>query len=729
MERLAVCAHCGLPVFGRTPAKPVGLVESVYCCFGCRLAADLGQEAAVEGELGRTCLRLGLSVFLSLNVMIFTMWLWTQEVYGIEGDVGDPAASILYQVCRYACLVFALPVLWMLGRPVAEGAWQSLLRGSPTTDLLLIAGTAAAYGYSIASTVRGTGPVYYEVGCAVLVLVTLGRWLEACGKQQAIAALESLEKLLPTEVRKSIDGEERMVPLADTVVGDRLIIRAGERIPTDARIVRGLASVDCRVWTGESAPTVREVGDELLGGTLNLDGDLLIEVTASPHGGTWQRLIDCMRAARSAKGRYQQAADLIARGFMPAVAVIAAATFTYHALETDWNEGILAGLAVVLVACPCALGLATPLAVWAALGTAARSQVLFRHGEALERLALVRVVAFDKTGTLTDGLPVVECLHVVGVARRREIIGRALAVASKAHHDLSRSLGAYCRARHLGIVPDCQVRTQPGRGIIADFPDLANSVYLGSERLMRENGLEFSVEAEAAVADLTTSGAPLVCIGWNGAVQAVIGFSERLRENVATTLSACRELGLALTLLTGDHAGRGGRISRQLNVPVRAELLPGDKVDAISDLRRTYGSPLMVGDGLNDAPALTAADVGIALGCGADVSRQSADVCLLGDDLSRVPWVIGLARQTVRVVRQNLFYSFFYNTLGIALAATGRLSPIWAAAAMVVGGLSVVGNSLRLSHYPQPPLAKLPDDCTSPPVHGCDSSGLTQAIS
>jgi heavy metal translocating P-type ATPase len=728
MDVPVVCVHCGLPVPGRHAPTAAATSAPEYCCFGCRLAADLGREAALDGELGRTCLRLALSIFLSLNVMIFTMWLWTHDVYGPAGANSEPTAIVLWNVCRYACLVFSLPVLWMLGRPVAEGAWQSLRRGAPTTDLLLIAGTLAAFAYSALSTVRGDGPVYFEVGCAVLVLVTLGRWLEARGKQQASEALDSLEKLLPSEVRKCTADGLQNVPLATIEVGDRLVLRAGERVPTDARIVRGVASIDSRVLTGESVPVVRETGDELLGGTLNLDGDLTIEVTASPHGGTWQRLLDCMRTARSTRGRYQQSADLVARWFMPGVAVVALAAFCYHASTANLDQGLLAGLAVVLVACPCALGLATPLALWAALGSAARAQVLFRNGEALERLAGVRVAAFDKTGTLTDGRPALDRFVVVGPAAVEEIIGRTLAAASQSTHDLSLALAAFCRERHIGVVPPCDVRTQPGRGLSAQFADLSTPVFVGNERWMQENHLRFEPAAETALAALTAAGAPLVCIGWNGVVQAVGGFAEQLRRDAAEVIATCRALGLNVEVLTGDHAGRGEQLSRLLNVPVRAGLLPADKVAALGELRRAHGSPVMIGDGLNDAPALTAADVGIALGCGADVSRQSADVCLLSNDLSRVPWSIGLARQTIRVVRQNLFWSFFYNTLGIALAAAGQLNPIWAAAAMVVGGLGVVGNSLRLSHYPPPGEAISPANDRLPPAHDGAKRALPESI-
>jgi len=287
MNSSPFCNHCGLPIPGVAPtasssatsspsASQAEFDEPEYCCFGCSLAAAALRERAVDGELGATCFRLAMSVFLSLNVMVFTMWLWTQDVYGTEGDNGTTTAVVLWSVCRYLCLVLSLPVLWMLGEPVAVGAWKSLRRGVPTTDLLLVVGTLAAFAYSIVSTVRGSGPVYFEIGCAVLVLVTLGRWLEATGKQQAVAALTSLEKLLPAEVRRYDGDALQNVSLDAVQIGDRLHVVAGERLPTDGRIVRGVASIDAQLLTGESRPTVVEPGDAVLGGTLNLDGDLTI---------------------------------------------------------------------------------------------------------------------------------------------------------------------------------------------------------------------------------------------------------------------------------------------------------------------------------------------------------------------------------------------------------------------------------------------------------------------
>jgi heavy metal translocating P-type ATPase len=692
-----------LPVPGIPAAAVPDPEEPEYCCFGCKIAADAARESAVDGDIGKTCLRLGLSIFLSLNVMIFTMWLWTHDVYGSAGGRPDErAADVLWSVCRYACLVFSLPVLWMLGLPLAEGAWRSARRGVPTTDVLLIAGTAAAYVYSVVSTLRGSGAVYFEVGCAVLVLVTLGRWLEARGKQRATAALDSMEKLLPSEVRLCEGSETRLVPLDAVRIGDRLRVCAGERVPVDGRIVRGTASIDSQILTGESRPTVVEAGDSVIGGTLNLDGDLTIQASEPPHGGTWRRLLDCLRSARQTKGRHQQLADRAAAWFLPLVAVVAATTFAVHGLTGGIDRGLLAALAVVLVACPCALGLATPLAVWASLGTAARAQVLFRNGESLERLAGVRAAAFDKTGTLTDGRPVVERFEIAEGDSSEEVSARTAGIVAGSTHDLSRAIGEYLRVRQVGATPEAAVRTLAGRGVEATFHGNPVVAYLGSVRLMRERESEFPPALLEAVDRAAAAGMPLACVGWGGRVRGLFAFREHFRPAAESAVRAVQAAGLCVEVLTGDHARRGMETARRLGVVVRAELLPEDKVAAVGELRRTVGPTLLVGDGINDAPALAAADVGMALGCGADVSRQTADVCLLGDDLTRVAWSIELARQTVTVIRQNLFWSFAYNVAGIALAATGRLNPVWAAAAMAAGGISVVANSLRLTAFPPP---------------------------
>lgn len=706
MESSSYCAHCGLPIFGAKrdridASEERGRKARAYCCFGCRFAAEMGNEKTDDEQNGGAMFRLSLCIFLSLNVMIFTMLLWTQDVYD-AGSTGTASAVSLWAVARYLCMLFSLPVLYLLGLPVAEEALKAVRRGVPSTDPLLILGTAAAFAYSIVSTIRGQGPVYYEVGCAVLVLVTLGRWLEARGKQEANAALDGLERLLPAEVHLFHGRELIDVSLGAVRIGDRLFVRAGERIPTDGRVVAGCASIDAQLLTGESRPQIVESGDAVIGGALNLDGSLTIEATAVPHGGTLERLLECIRDARLRKGRYQRLADRIAAAFLPIVIVAALGALVYHSIHYGLDQGLLAALAVVLIACPCALGLATPMAIWTAMGSAAQAQVLFRHGEALERLAEARVLAFDKTGTLTDGHPVVGRFVTAEGIDADALLPLVAATVATSNHEFSQALKRYCSARGYSFGRRCNSQTLPGRGLKAAFRDDDSELYVGSLRMMREFGFSVGPIVDHALQEMEEAGSSIVCVARHFIVCGVFALEERLRPQIREMLAECGDLECLVTVLSGDHAARGRALERMLQVDVRAELLPADKLEAVRELQRRYGPTVMIGDGINDAPALTGAAVGIALGCGADVSRHSADICLLGDDLSRIPWAVMLARRTVHIVRQNLFWSFFYNVLGIGLAASGWLNPVWAAAAMAVSGLTVVANSLRLAHTPQP---------------------------
>ena len=357
-------------------------------------------------------------------------------------------------------------------------------------------------------------------------------------------------------------------------------------------------------------------------------------------------------------------------------------------------------MAVVLIACPCALGLATPMAVWTALGRAAECGVLFRSGMVMQKLAEVKIACFDKTGTITEGKPSVACLLVANHQPADPVLEIASAITAGSNHPLSQAISDYAhqRLREVPIRGATTVEMFSGMGLGCELPGYGK-VLVGSRRLMKEAALNWPVDLAEELEELETT--QQVFIGWQGRVRAVFCFSEALRSEAADALASCQQLGLELHLLTGDSPARAEAIGKQLTVPAQSNQLPNDKVTTIESLA-AQGSVAMVGEGLNDAPALAAADVGVALGCGADVSRDAAGVCLLADDLRRFPWAVGLARQTSRVVKQNLFWAFTYNCLGIALAATGRLNPIWAALAMAVSSLWVVTNSLRLSSYSEP---------------------------
>jgi heavy metal translocating P-type ATPase len=626
--------------------------------------------------------RLGLAIFFSMNVMAFTMALWSSDVYG-----GDNTP--LHGVFRYLSMFFALPVLWWLGGPLFENAWAGLKRSHVSTDLLLVLGVAASYGYSAVSVLRDEGPVYFEVGCAVLLLVTLGRWLEATGRVSATRALAGLERLLPSSVRLMDDRREK--PLHEATIGDRLHVLAGERVPCDGVVLQQPACIDEHFLTGEIVASGKEPGDSVYAGSLNLDGDLFIEVSRGPEAGALSRIVQMIRQAQAHKGRYETLADRITLWFLPTVALIALAAAAYHSAVDGIDQGLMAGLAVLLIACPCALGIATPLALWVATGEAARHQVLFKSGDALERLARLRHLCFDKTGTLTVSGAVTVATWIPADPHpgdRNLERARALAVAS--NHSLSGAIVA-CNAE---APLRCErVRTLPGRGLCGDWPVTNETTWLGSERLMSEQQLQMPERLAQAARAAREAGHSLTYVGWSGAVRGLFVMREELRPETQDALAALRALGIEIFILTGDHAGRAARVARTLEVDAWPDLLPEQKVAFIEGRR---GPVAMVGDGINDGPALAAADVGIAMGCGADLARDTAEVCLLNNDLRRIPWAIRLARRTVNVVRQNLFWTFVYNVAGIGLAVTGRLNPVLAALAMAISSLLVVANCLRL---------------------------------
>ncbi len=692
----ASCAYCHLPV----PAAAEPAEGPQFCCFGCRLASEITGQSGAEGAATWTLARLGLAIFLSLNVMMFTMALWTQDLYDARAAGSGPLAASLADLFRYLCLLLSLPVLWLLGAPLLENALATRRRDLAAADVLIVVGIVAAYVYSVISVLRGAGHVYFEVACAVLVMVTIGRWLEANGKLRTTKALDALEKLLPERVRVlNEQGNEQELPVVELARGDRLRVLAGERIATDGCILSGCASVDEQLLTGESRPATRRAGDRVLGGSLNLDGELVVDVMAPADEGSLARLIELVRTARSTKGQYQRLADRVAAWFLPAVIVVAVGTLVFHAWRGHFETAVMASLAVLLIACPCALGLATPMAVWAALGNASRRGVLFRHGEALERLAGIRAVRFDKTGTLTTGNPRVECFDVDTDFDRQEVVRRSLRLAGASMHVFSRAI-----VRHLteadAIAESAnagEVTFVSGQGMKAAFADEHAPTRLGSVRWLESLGWRTPPALRQSITAARIKGLSISAIGWNDSIRGVFVFAETLRSEARQALAECTALGCDVAVLTGDEPSRTRRLGQELNVPVQSGLLPEQKVAALGKARQQFGPVAMVGDGVNDAPALAASDLGIALGCGADLSRQSALVCLITDEISRVPWSIALARRSVRVIRQNLFWAFSYNTVGIGLAAAGWLNPAWAAAAMVVSSLLVVSNSLRLT--------------------------------
>ena len=679
-----VCDYCGLP----TAPGPEN--EPAYCCYGCRFAASVPADASAAAQLAGPASALGLSIFCTINVVMLTMALWC---YAEQPDTAFQAA--LGEFLRYGALAFSAPVLLLLGRPLLSHALVGAKRGAFGTDLLLAAGVAAAFAVSVFNTLRGSGHVYYEVGCVILTLVTLGRRLEAEGRARASQALEQLEKLAPETVRLCVTGGEIVTPRDSVVVGDILHVLAGERIPVDGKLRRGRGVVDERFFTGESAPVEKQPGDSLLGGSLNLDGDLLLETTAPPEAGALGRLLAAVRSARLSKGRHQRLSDAWSRVFFPLIAVVAVASLLIHGLLSTWEQGLLTALAVTLIACPCGLALATPLAVWTAIGAAARRGVLFRSGAALEAFSAVRAIRWDKTGTLTTGEATVSRVVCEG-ASEADVLSRAAALARASQHVYSQAVAEFVAEANVTPLPlPGGVRTIAGCGLRAD--SAGEILLLGSTRWLLAEGQALSPALSAELDRAAEAGQSAVALAWGGSIRGLFLLNEQVRENARDALAECQRLNLDQAVLTGDRASRGAAPALALGVPVFAELMPEDKFAAVKQAHERFGAVAMVGDGLNDAPALAAADVGIALGCGADVSRDSADVCLLSADLRLVPWSYDLSRRTVRTIRVNLAWSFGYNAIGVCFAAAGQLHPALAAGLMVLSGVMVLGNSLRLA--------------------------------
>ncbi|MFN9372205.1 MAG: heavy metal translocating P-type ATPase [Planctomycetaceae bacterium] len=720
------CAFCGLPLpppiawSRRGPRSEEPSSAPDYCCTGCQFAAEVTQARGDVGEARWTLARLGIAIFCSMNVMAFTMALWTRDVYGdlASDSLVGPWEGLL----RAAGLLFTVPVLGLLGLPLAESAWDNLQRGRLSTDLLLCAGVLAAFLVSAHSVWTDRGPVYFEVACVILVMVTLGRWLEAQGRLQAGVALDQLARLLPDTVRVlSAEGLVEQTALARVLPGQVIQVLPGERIPLDGRLVSGVSQVDEQLITGESLPATRQPGERLWAGTLLLDCPAQIEVLAPANEGALQRIIDFVRAARLAKGPYQELTDRISAGMFPVIAAVALAALVWHTFQGGWRTGWLAGLSVVLVACPCALGLATPLAVWTGLAAAARRQVLFRSGEAIERLATIRGLCFDKTGTLTTGRP--QVIRLEWESDRNHSRGEALArvLTAQSNHPFSQAiLGAF--AKESGQSRDPQFEAEPtaegltgrswtvrqvaGQGLQGEST-AGDRCWLGNQALMSAQGQHLGPRLAGVVAETLRDGLSFTLLAWNGEVRAAWVFDEELRGGVREMLDWCEQQHLKVQVLTGDHPARGARLARDLQVPVQAGLLPEDKARAITDAHQRWGSVAMVGDGVNDAPALAASDLGVALGCGTDISRDSSQVCLLSSELDRIPWAIGFYRRLVRTIRGNLWWAFAYNVVGVALACSGRLNPALAALLMVISSVLVILAALRAGRLDELELAPL----------------------
>jgi heavy metal translocating P-type ATPase len=685
------CVFCGLPV-ARVPIDG----RAAYCCIGCRIAARVTQSSGESGGASWLLARLAAAIFCTINVTVCTMVLWSYDLYPAVEPT--PLNIALDHLLRYTALMFALPVWFWLGQSLWIDAWHELSQGRFSTDILFLTGILAAYASSTIAVIQGTGDLYFEVACVVLVLLTLGRWFETQSKIQATAVLDRMQKLLPDTVCRQRDGTNEIIRAAEVRPGDVLQVLAGERFVTDGILLSPRVTIDTQFLTGESWPLERIEGDEIVGGALNLDGDVRFRATEPVSGGAFARMVDAVRDARLRKGAYQRLAERLAHWFTPLILGVALAAFAVHTAQSGWQNGLMTGLSVLLIACPCALGLAAPLAVWVALGRAAECQVLFRSGEALERLAGTRSVAFDKTGTLTTGHPLpYRILRDPGVAEFR-IRQMAVSLARSARHPFSQAI-VDAWSNEVKEIRLRDVSVTAGSGLSGVVSESGEIVRMGSKAWLSESMPSKSWSQDwTREADMTR---PQVWLTVGSHLWGLIQFREEIRAGVPEMCHALRRQELKLSMITGDRRQSAEALSPFLAMEIFAELKPAEKQATVANLRRS-GPVLVVGDGINDAPALAAADVGLALGCGTDIARSAADVCLVSDQLDRIPWAIDLAKATVHTIHSNLAWAFGYNSIGVILAAAGWLNPMIAALLMTGSSLAVILQSLRLAEFPIP---------------------------
>ncbi|MFD2185125.1 heavy metal translocating P-type ATPase [Rhodoplanes azumiensis] len=599
-------------------------------------------------------------------------------------------------------LALATPVQVLVGARFYKAAWKAVRAFSGNMDLLVALGTTAAYAFSSYMVFdRGaaaTGHLYFEGAAAVITLVVFGKWLEARAKRGTTAAIRALMTLRPERAHVLRDGAEIDIGVDDLRPGEHIVVRPGERIPVDGTIVDGESEADESLITGESVPVVKRRGDKVTAGALNGVGRLIVAAVAVGEDTTLARIIRMVENAQSGKAPVQRLVDQVSAVFVPTVIVIAILAFagwlvTGHDVET----ALVAAVSVLVIACPCALGLATPAALVAGTGAAAKAGILVKDIEALERAAVVDTVVFDKTGTLTEGRPALtDAVPLAGSGLDRDALLRlAAAVQAGSEHPLAKAVTAAVPG--VALPPVQGFRALVGRGVTGAVE--GRMVAIGNRDLMNELAIDIG-PAAAALDKIETEARTAVVVAADGRAVGVLGITDPVRREAAEAVALLAARGIAAQMLTGDSQAVAAKVAGDLKLAAyTAGVKPADKSAALDALKADGKRPAMVGDGINDAPALAAAEVGIALGTGTDVAVEAAPVTLMRPDPRLVPAALDIARRTVRKIRQNLFWAFVYNVIGIPLAAAGFLTPALAGAAMAMSSVSVVTNSLWLKRW------------------------------
>ncbi|MFC4324251.1 heavy metal translocating P-type ATPase [Litchfieldia salsa] len=594
--------------------------------------------------------------------------------------------------------LLATPVQFYVGGHFYRDAYKAIRGGSANMAVLVALGTSAAYFYSLVLTVMGSnGPLYFEASAIIITLIVLGKLMEVRAKGQTSEAIKKLMGLQAKTARVIRNNEEMDVPLEDVLQGDIIFVRAGEKIPVDGEVIEGSSSVDESMLTGESMPVSKDIGDTVIGATINKHGSFKFKATKVGKETALAQIIKLVEEAQGSKAPIQRLADQISGVFVPIVIVIATLTFAITAFFVGFTPALISAVAVLVIACPCALGLATPTAVMVGTGKGAENGVLIKSAEHLESAHRLTTIVLDKTGTITKGEPEVTDIISIGDMKEDELLQLAASAEKGSEHPLGEAIVNGARVRGIELEEVKQFTAIPGHGIEVNIGD--RKILIGNKKLMTENDIKVNSILEQ-MENLENQGKTAMLVAINDELKGLIAVADTVKETSAKAVEKLMELGLEVIMITGDNKRTAQAIANQVGIThVLAEVLPEDKSREVEKLKNEGKIVAMVGDGINDAPALVAANIGIAIGTGTDIAMEAADVTLMKGDLMGIVDTIKLSKATMRKIRQNLFWAFAYNVLLIPVAAFGLLNPILAGAAMAFSSVSVVTNTLFLRRW------------------------------
>ena len=591
----------------------------------------------------------------------------------------------------------ATPVQFVVGYRFYKGAYHALKGGGANMDVLVSIGTTAAYLYSVYNGFFAGDAMnlYFEASAVVITLIMLGKYLEAVAKGKTSEAIKKLMGLRAKTARVVRDGREEDIPVEDVVIGDIVVVRPGEKVPVDGEIIEGRSAVDESMLTGESIPVEKNPGDTVIGATINKTGSFKFRATKVGRDTVLSQIVRMVEEAQGSKAPVQKLADKISGVFVPVVMVIALISLLlWWLVAKDLNAGIINAVAVLVIACPCALGLATPTSVMVGTGKGAENGILIKGGEYLQRAHEIDALILDKTGTITKGKPELTDVISAGSLSEEEVLRFAAITERGSEHPLGEAIVKGARERGIVLTDSSEFEAVPGHGVVALID--GKRVLLGNRRLMQKEGVSLG-DAEQVLSRLETEGKTAMLMAVEGSLAGVLAVADTVKENSKKAVEELKGMGIDIYMITGDNKTTAEAIARQVGIEnVLAEVLPEHKAEEVMKLRKAGRVTGMVGDGINDAPALAAADVGFAIGTGTDVAMEAADITLMGGDLMGIVLAIRLSRATMRNIKQNLFWAFAYNSVGIPFAALGFLSPVIAGAAMAFSSVSVVSNALRL---------------------------------